>query len=124
MFLVDRPSIIFVSNHSRNTSGSTVDMPGTLNALGTMPNSPGSTRSGITRARTPTFGASSISGMDRSSGSSGVGGGSISGGLRQSGSSSALSSLTGTNVDIGRTFEQGTLLYSLDYFFLLINFQD
>ena len=83
---------------NRNTSGSTVDMPGTLNALGTMSgcSSPG----GITRARTPTASAT-----ERSSGSSVGGGGS--GGLRQSGSSSALSSLSSSNVDIGRTFEQG-----------------
>ena len=73
-------------------------MPGTLNALGTMSgcSSPG----GITRARTPTASAT-----ERSSGSSVGGGGS--GGLRQSGSSSALSSLSSSNVDIGRTFEQG-----------------
>ena len=78
-------------------------MPGTLNALGTMSgsNSPG----GITRARTPT---ASITGMDRSSGSTGTGSGG--GGLRQSGSSSALSSLSSSNVDIGRTFEQGIIL--------------
>ena len=83
---------------NRNTSSSTVDMPGTLNALGTMSgcSSPG----GITRARTPTASAT-----ERSSGSSVGGGGS--GGLRQSGSSSALSSLSSSNVDIGRTFEQG-----------------
>ena len=89
-----------LSYEYRNTSGSTVDMPGTLNALGTMSgcNSPG----GITRARTPT---ATISGTDRTSGSTLVGG--VSGGLRQSGSSSALSSLSSSNVDIGRTFEQG-----------------
>ena len=105
-------AILLLSYKYRHTSGSTVDIPGTLNALGTMSgcNSPG----GITRARTPT---ATISGTDRSSGSTLVGG--VSGGLRQSGSSSALSSLSSSNVDIGRTFEQGMTPRYLRYFITL-----
>ena len=81
-------------------------MPGTLNALGTM--SGNSSPGNITRARTPTDRTSNLSEIDRSGGRSGVGSGSSS--LRQSGSSSALSSLSSSNVDIGRTFEQGKML--------------
>ena len=98
-------------NKYRTNTGSTVDIPGTLNALGTMSgcNSPGAV-GGVNRARTPTLGGASMTGLDRSNGNGGLGGGGIIGGLRPSGSSSALSSLTNSNVDIGRTVEQGMCL--------------
>ena len=81
-----------------------------MNALGSTGgcNSPGAP---MNRARTPTLGGSPMlgTGVDRAGGSIGGGNSGIGVGLRPSGSSSALSSLSSSNVDIGRTFEQGML---------------